>query len=207
MMAALSRIKLCVCVFVGQRQYQRHIHLLYSGVLKARIGTVAPGRASSHRSVVTGSSSVSHRQCSGSFWISLLIAVAAGVLTRRGRCWRPWWQTADLPGAIKLSDGTCGSWRNNNIFRGKKIKSNPWPLEGVWMCSMNVSACLCQPWEGLVMCLCMLHTLTPKKTPNIKCPHHFSDNIICRAFSRFMISYQCVKKFHTTKSLRVSSPH
>lgn len=100
----------------------------------ARIVFVAWRRASSHSSVVTGSSSVSHRQCSSSFWISLLIAVAAGVLTESGCCWRPWWQTADLPGTIMLSDGTCGSCYNSIFCE----KTNQILDPGVWMCSIAI---------------------------------------------------------------------
>lgn len=34
-----------------------------------------------------------------------------------------------------------------------------------------------------------------------------SDNILCSVFSYFFTTYVCVTKFHTTKGLKVSSPH
>lgn len=128
----------CLCVNDSAQR-----HLLYSKVWYARIVFVALGRASSHRSVMTGSYSVSHRQCSSSFWISPLVAVAAGVLTGIGWCWRPvvtnsrpvwnihaiWWNSWQLLQQYILWEG-----KTNLIKSGT--------LDGVWMCTGWTCVCV-----------------------------------------------------------------
>lgn len=159
------------------------------------------GRASSLKSVVTGSYSLSHTQCSSSSWIRLLIAVAAGALTGSGWCWRPWWQIGDMPGTITLSDGTSGSCYNSTFCEKTKMKSNLQPLVervawtwGSVYISLGMGQwpiCAFDPMWALSSILRIIFTMT-----------------ICRVLSNSDKNLSvCQKLSHQLMSPRVSSPH
>ena len=146
-------------------------------------------------------------ECSSSFGISPVVAVAAGELTGCGWCWQPV-VTNSLEQSRYLMEVVAAASTVAYILFGK-IKWNLWPLDGVWMWSVNVE-CVCVRleigWWPLWASSPDVFTdfWLPKQH---RMPQTFLCIILTFSISFSFTTYLCVKRLHTTTCRRVSSPH